>query len=51
MEGGRTTGYRRRVRGVEIGVGTVRFAFGIISEAGSGGSASIRGVRAERIRR
>lgn len=31
MEGGRTTGYRRRVRGAEIGAGTVCFAFGIIS--------------------
>ena len=51
MAGGRTTGYRRRVRGVEIGVRTVRFVFGIINGAGSAGSASIRGVRAVRIRR
>ena len=49
--GGRTTGYRRSVRGVEIGVRTVRFVFGIINGAGSEGSASIRGVRAGRIHR
>jgi hypothetical protein len=51
MGGGRTTGYRRRVRGAEIGVHIVRFVFGIINAAGSAGSASIRAVRAVRIHR
>ena len=51
MAGVRTTGYRRSVRGAEIGARTVRFVFGTINGGGSAGSASIRAVRAGRIRR
>ena len=51
MAGGRTTGYRRSVRGAEIGARTVRFVFGAINGAGSAGSASILTVRAVRIHR
>jgi hypothetical protein len=47
MAGARTTGYRRRVRGAEIGVRTARFVFGIINGAGSAGSASIQARRGQ----
>ena len=49
--GGRTTGYRRCVRGAEIGARSARFVFGIINGAGSAGSASVRVARAGRIHR
>jgi hypothetical protein len=51
MAGVCTTGYRRSVRGAEIGARTVRFVFGIINGAGSAGNASIRVARVARIHR
>jgi len=51
MAGVSTTGFRRCVLGVETGVRPVRFAFIIISAAGSAGSASIRIACVVRIRR
>ena len=51
MVGVSTNGYRRSVRGAEIGARTVRFVFGTINGAGSAGSASVRVARVVRIRR